>query len=312
GRTAWSDKHPAYDIVMGPSGTGLDDLFAPEINAIDDDVTKTADYDATKVAAVLNWIDGKDHSGAKPMPVPAIFGMNFQAVSVAEKKAGNGYKEGVPSEGLEGALERTDASLGKIVAELKAQKLADSTLVIITAKHGQSPMDASKRRIVDEDLIPGIINGVEKDLVAHIIADDGALIWLADPSKTADAVKALEAKKDEAGITRVDGPDKIREMFGDPGKDSRVPDLVVESDYGVIYAKTKATKIAEHGGNSEDDRHVGLLVSLPGLSAETVSERVATASVAPTILAALGLDPQKLQAVAVEKTPTLPGLDVGK
>ncbi|MBV8566565.1 MAG: alkaline phosphatase family protein, partial [Methylobacteriaceae bacterium] len=74
----------------------------------------------------------------------------------------------------------------------------------------------------------------------------------------------------------------------------------------------KATKIAEHGGNSEDDRHVGLLVSLPGLSAETVSERVATASVAPTILAVLGLDPQKLQAVAVEKTPTLPGLDVGK
>ena len=32
-RTAWSDKHPAYDIVNGPSGNGVDDLFTPEINS---------------------------------------------------------------------------------------------------------------------------------------------------------------------------------------------------------------------------------------------------------------------------------------
>jgi len=41
-RTAWSDKHPAYDIVNGNDpdtqpvngpGTNLDDFFAPEINS---------------------------------------------------------------------------------------------------------------------------------------------------------------------------------------------------------------------------------------------------------------------------------------
>ena len=32
-RTAWSDKHPAYEIVSGPSGKGLDELYAPEINS---------------------------------------------------------------------------------------------------------------------------------------------------------------------------------------------------------------------------------------------------------------------------------------
>lgn len=32
-RTAWSDKHPAYEIVGGPSGRGLDELYAPEINS---------------------------------------------------------------------------------------------------------------------------------------------------------------------------------------------------------------------------------------------------------------------------------------
>jgi len=32
-RTAWSDKHPAYEILNGPSGTGVNDLYPPEINA---------------------------------------------------------------------------------------------------------------------------------------------------------------------------------------------------------------------------------------------------------------------------------------
>ena len=30
--TAWADKHPAYEIVNGPSNDGVGDLFTPEIN----------------------------------------------------------------------------------------------------------------------------------------------------------------------------------------------------------------------------------------------------------------------------------------
>ena len=33
-RTAWSDKHIAYQMFDGPSGNGVDDLFAPEINSL--------------------------------------------------------------------------------------------------------------------------------------------------------------------------------------------------------------------------------------------------------------------------------------
>src|SRR6266478_442671 len=32
-RSAWSDKHPAYDLVNGPSGKGVDELYTPEINS---------------------------------------------------------------------------------------------------------------------------------------------------------------------------------------------------------------------------------------------------------------------------------------
>ena len=94
-RTAWSDKHAAYEILNGPSGTGIQDLFTPEINSdasiagYKGDWTKdnlaTQQYDGYKVQAVLNEIDGYDHSHTTQVGTPAIFGMNFQTVSTAEK-----------------------------------------------------------------------------------------------------------------------------------------------------------------------------------------------------------------------------------
>ncbi len=127
--TAWSDKHLAYDLVNGPSGKGVDDLYTPEI-AANGDATKgiatTEANDDLKVAAVMNEIDGKTHDGTASAPVPNLFGMNFQAVSVAEKLPGNGYTDanGTFSKGLAEALQHTDQSLGKIRNELKKAKPA--------------------------------------------------------------------------------------------------------------------------------------------------------------------------------------------
>src|SRR4029077_7091802 len=90
----------AYEVLNGPSGHGVDDLFTPEIDSIalepggapyPGEVSWTGDNDATmqydsyKVQAVLNEIDGYDHSRTTKVGVPAIFGMNFQTVSTAEK-----------------------------------------------------------------------------------------------------------------------------------------------------------------------------------------------------------------------------------
>ncbi len=69
GYTAWFDKHPAYDILNGPSGAGIDDLYTPEINSLipiagntTDDNTKsftaTRNYDEVKVQTILHEIDG--------------------------------------------------------------------------------------------------------------------------------------------------------------------------------------------------------------------------------------------------------------
>src|SRR5215467_3354329 len=148
--TAWSDKHPAYDLVNGPSGKGVADLYTPEIASIPVTVSATEPYDDLKVQAILNEIAGKDHTGTKTEPVPAIFGMNFQAVSVAQKDAQGGYLDAAatPSPLLQGALDHTDQSVGKMLDALRNAGLFSSTAIILTAKHGQSPIDPSLRKIV--------------------------------------------------------------------------------------------------------------------------------------------------------------------
>ena len=173
GYTAWSDKHPAYDFYNGPSGTGVNDLASPEINSkviglptvpgctsvVDTAADLTAwttsfqnvqCYDSLKVQQIVNWIDGKYHDGSKAAPVPTLFGMNFQVVSVGQKLVENGTvggyldAEGTPTAPLLSEIEFVDNSIAKFVGELKAQGLYNSTAIIITAKHGQSPIDPNR------------------------------------------------------------------------------------------------------------------------------------------------------------------------
>ena len=102
----------------------------------------------------------------------------------------------------------------------------------------------------------------------------------------------------------------LKLLFDDPLADSRTPDIAVQPNLGVIYAKITATKIAEHGGFTEPDTHVALLVASPRLHHGEVKAVVQTTQIAPTILKALGLDANELRAVQIEKTQSLPGLEL--
>jgi len=142
--TAWSDKHPAYLILSGPSGEGVDDYFTPEINSSANpaaptdssqpdwttDNLFTQQYDGYKVHAVINWINGHRHDGSGYPGTPTIFGMNFQTVSTAQKlptsrtesdlsgTAAGGYLAdgATPGPVLTNALDFVDQSLGKMVS----------------------------------------------------------------------------------------------------------------------------------------------------------------------------------------------------
>jgi hypothetical protein len=310
-RTAWADKQPSYEIVNGPSGHGVDDLFLPELHAnrSSKSLAKIEAFDDLRLQAVLNEIAGKDHTGEHAAPVPAIFGMTFQAITVGQKlEAGMGYVDGAgtPSAALASAMDYTDKSIGEILDVLQAHGLFSSTAVILTAKHGQTPVDVTKLRIVDEKIVPRILDGVSKDLVAESSGDDILLVWLKDQAKTSEAVVALSAHQAEAHISRIISGAALRLMFPDPKADSRAPDIVVEPEPGVIYTSPSSPAIAEHGGFQDLDTHVPLLISNPAFPALEIHALVQTAQIAPTILRLLKLDPQKLRAVQIEKTQPLP------
>jgi len=313
-RTAWSDKSLGYEVVNGPSGHGVDDLFTPEISApLPNGATPTTSvadvetYDTIKVRAILNEIDGFDHSGTSRVGVPAIFGMNFQSVSVGQKTAGYLDAAATPTAPLANALDFVDTQLGRMVDELRGQGLLPRTLIIISAKHGQAPIDPALRRIVSNKLVPGIVNGVKPGLLAASTLDDIALLWLTDATETDAVVTALNPSAASAGIASILSGVPLAAQFNDPHTDPRAPDIITVVVPGVIYAKPTASKLEEHGGFGHDDTSVPILVSLLDADGQgrQVLTPVTTARIAPTILVALGLDPSALDAVRAEGTQPL-------
>jgi len=377
GYTAWEDKHPVYSAVAGPGdGSTLDDFYGPEINsdsanfipqakmpsnvsctplpdknAVNDGDDYTGSfqniqcYDALKVQGILNQIDGLTHDGSKSAPVPTIFGMNFQAVSVGQKliyqhgDPGQGFSKqggytavsngtGTPTDSLQREIEFVDSSIGLMVSELQKQGLFNATLIVIAAKHGQSPIDINRLlRIPGDDTLdfkgkaPSAILGPTFLPDSEInpngpgpTEDDVSLLWLTDSSETAEAVTALENASPPlnniAGIGEIYSGPAMTVLFGTPGvppNDPRVPDIAIETNIGVVYTGKKK-KVAEHGGFAHDDTNTVLLVANPGFAPSTVTIPVTNMQIAPSILAALGLNPSALQAAQLEGTQELPGL----
>ncbi len=349
GYTAWIDKHASYSFVAGHGGKGLDDFYAPEVDStvVPLPGIKTSEgascdpirdpsnlgswtssfaniqcYDALKVKALLNEIAGKTHWGAAAH-VPAVFGMNFQSVyigqSVYEPATGKGgYQNAaaLPSAELLDEIEFVDTSIGDIVNALKEAGIYNDTLIIITAKHGESPIDPT-RYVADGTNTPATLLGnaipySESPLNPTGIGateDDVSVLWLKKGASVSAAVKLLEDNASAIGLGEIFyGPTlALNYNVGglEAGEDPRSPDILVTPNIGVTYSGS-TTMIGDHGGFGHDDTNVMLLVSHPHFKAQTVSLTTRTAQVAPTILQALGLDPDKLDAVKAEGTQVLP------
>jgi arylsulfatase A-like enzyme len=374
--TAWSDKHPAYEWVKGPSGTGLNDFYAPEINSFalpggapqptlattgsnigtnytgsnygtDNpggwDMTSaeaaTQAYDSMKVAAIINQIDGKTALGAATTPankVPNLFGMNFQALSVAQKlrhdplftssapQGGYTSATGAATTVVTSALTYVDAQVGSMVTELTNKGLYNSTLIVITAKHGQSPVDpttlsvenatykgSAGKTILDpiagDGSIANVVGGAAVGSgiqTAFSIGDDVYLIWLQNPSQTAAAAALLQANAASFNIQTVYYGTALQNRFHVVAGDPRAPDLFVQPIPGTIFNSGKK-KISEHGGATPSDLNVALLVSTPGLAQGTVTDPVLTTQVAPMVVKSLGLSPNLLLSTVIDGTTDL-------
>ncbi len=293
-RTAWSDKHAIYTSFNGhgSGGTAIDDFFGPEIDsqavepngtpypsdtdwAHDDAATKQ--YDGYKVQAVLNELGGYDHSGTQKVGVPAILGMNFQTVSVAQKvdsastlvhnpdgsytespaDCGSstppdplclaGYYPGTttPRPLLSSALDYVDAQLAAMDAAIQANPVTrGTTAIIITAKHGQSPQNPLLlKRIPDGPIIDAINaawtakTGDSNKLIVAGTDDD---LWQSYLSvKTQDAADFVKSYLWNHSATAV--------LYNNDGNNTRGPnhngtEQVPHSGLAQIYAGHEAAR----------------------------------------------------------------------
>jgi hypothetical protein len=336
GYTAWIDKHASYSFTAGPGGKGLNDYFSPEVDSavvalpgvttaegascssIRDTIGSLSSwtnsfeniqcYDALKVQALLNEIAGKTHAG-KAAEVPALFGMNFQAVYIGESV----FEPGVGTGGYQNAAALPTSEL------LKAAGIYDDTLIIVTAKHGESPIDPGLY-VADGSNTPATLLGTaipfsESPLNSTGIGateDDVSVLWLKKGASVNSAVELLEKNAAAIGLGEIYyGPSLyLNYNVGglDPGEDPRTPDIIVTPNVGVTYSGS-TTMIGDHGGFAHDDTNVILLVAHPDFSARTVAATTTTTQVAPTIVKALGLDPSALDAVRAEGTTVLPEVE---
>jgi hypothetical protein len=357
GYTAWSDKHPAYSSVASGIGpTALNDFYAPEINSdvvgLPGFTTPTGEscatvrdpnadltawtnsfdnircYDTLKVDAILNEIDGWDHLHMNKTQVPTVFGMNFQAVSVGQKLiergSNGGYldAEGTPTGPLLAEIKFVDASIAAWVRELKKQGLYNSTLIVITAKHGQSPIDPSRyvsqlnvgtspaTLLSNAGFIPWS-ESTNNPTGIGPTEDDVSLLWLNSSSDTPESIQILEANASATGIAlgQIYYGASLALNYNSPLVDPRTPDIIVTPNVGVTYTGSHK-KLEEHGGFAHDDTNVMLLLSYPGFAPQTVYATVGTAQVAPTVLKALHIDPTLLDGVRLEGTGILPAVQL--
>ena len=316
GYVAWSDKHPAYSSVEGPGGK-LDDFYSPEINSnvvplpgvstpagmscatVPDpaaDLTAWTNsfqniqcYDTLKVNAVLNWINGKDHLGTKKTKDANHLRNELpggQRGAEAHRERREGRLPGCgrhTSDAVLSNIEFVDDSIGEMVAELKHRGLIDSTLIVITAKHGQSPIDPNlffpiPGHHTTNGLSPATL--ISNQLHAAMppsedpngsgigsTEDDISLLWLTNPSYTDAAVALLEAtpRPSEPGKSSTDRSVALNYNLGGlPPDDPRTPDIIVTPNVGVIYTGS-AAKQEEHGGFAHDDTNVMLLRLAPSV-----------------------------------------------
>jgi len=178
-----------------------------------------------------------------------------------------------------------------MIHALKEQGIYDSTLFIVSAKHGQSPINSVKVNKPGHfaDLVaalPDAGTNLRGIAIANAAAcstgscgfvqdDDIALIWLQDQSQTSAVTAYLNNNAISLFIDEVMGGNELKLKFNNPATDSRTPDVIVQPVYGTIYTGS-TKKNAEHGGFSFGDTNVGLIVSNPGLRAGVLKTPVAT------------------------------------
>lgn len=297
GPTAWAGESPGTtELLRGPSGQGLS-------RSCCDAAGSSRDADRERLAAVLGWIDGKDEDGDS-IPVPTLFGMSFASLTT-----GPGYSDtlATPSPGFEDHLHFLDDSIDRIVQELKRRRLFDSTWIFVVAPFGRSPMNAHEERPIPLASIRKVVESAAPGSMLYMSGGNSVMIWLRDPTTTAPVANRLGDSASLLGIQDVLAGTRLSLTLNSPQMDSRMPDIVLQGNYGVRWTVEPA-ELETAGGWLDEETHVALLVSGTQLTGRRDPTWVPITQVAPLLLRALGMEKFDLLALHIEHSPALPGI----
>lgn len=309
GRTAWAGNSAALtDLLRGPSGRGLDEAcdVTEAAGAREDTFPFETTQDASRVDALLKWIDGRDCSG-HAAAVPEIFGATLTAFDAAEREGVSAYQsyDGRPSATVNDALTATDGQVLRILAALKKAHLYDSTWIVVTSAFGEGAISPQRSKSVDVASLVAAADSAERGVMLHIAAEGTAMLWLRDGAKTGEVVAALGKRADALGIATVATGAELALTMNTPAEDPRMPDIVIEPRESIRYA-VRGPHV--DGGDREAETHVPLLISGVQLTGRVDKTWVPMTQIAPLLMRALGMDKFDLDALHHEHTPALPGI----
>lgn len=270
-RTAFISKHPAYCILNGPTagGRGIDDFQAPEIATWQG---SQSTYDQMTFDILRSQI-----KSANP---PDIMGLYILAPSGAEKKLG----QGITSTQTLKTIKLEDDEIGQTVTALKDAGMYNDTVIIITADHGNTPTPTNIKESAIKDFLAANNMPLLQD--SH---DDLYQVYLKDSSQAQAAMDLLSKPENKAkfGVDHFLTQADLKNMDANPA--DRTPDFIVIPTEGVVYSDSP--KAAEHGGISQADLNIPLIISGPGIKqGVTLDDKVKIQQIAPTLAQLLGLN----------------------
>jgi hypothetical protein len=205
-----------------------------------------------------------------------------------------------------------DRDLGSIEALYRARGILNQTLFVITADHGMMPVKGWVPSSV-------ISNAIAKAgaRAPDISGSTGDYIWLSDKSK-AQAVAQNIVNARNSGIQSVyymktgthgkpyyvpaspaglsSGMRTANHYLLSSLLNGHQPTVVAFAREGYSFSDPKSGWKADHGGNSWQSQHVPLILSGPGIRRGVSSTTPAQLEdVAPTALAAMGVEPSGME-----------------
>jgi len=208
-------------------------------------------------------------------------------------------------------INNVDLQIGRIVEAYKKAGIYEKTIFVVTSDHGMTPWQYTIQDSAVEDILSEY-NAVPGGRVEY---------YLKDSSKSAEAAERIsglqvqgihgvyyKVKKSDNSYSYIPAPSTMKTIdtqldacyryLTSTYASARSPDLVFFTAEN--WKAGTSNMRADHGEATWDNQHIPLIISGPGIKKGIASSFPARlVDIAPTVLAAMGLKPEKMDGIVL-------------